>query len=99
MDYSINSNFRPLLEHSEASGSDAEYVENTINRHENDHVIVDDDEKNLISKRIAPQDKYNFSYMIFYLIGITTMVPWNFCLTAEDVSISKKYGKWICYVN
>lgn len=88
MEYSINSNVRPLLEHSDASGSDAEYIENSINRHENDdHVIVGDDEKNLITKRIAPHDKYNFTYMIFYLIGITTMVPWNFCLTAEDVRI------------
>lgn len=90
MEYSINSNVRPLLDHSEASGSDAEYLEQISNPHEADHVIVDDDDKNLISKRNAPLDKYNFTYIIFYLLGMTTMVPWNFCLTSEDVSIELK---------
>lgn len=83
-DYSINSNSRPLLEHSEASGSDTDYLVNSTNALEEDHIIVDNDDKSLISRRIAPSDKYNFTYMIFYLLGTTTMVPWNFCLTAED---------------
>ncbi|ETN60744.1 equilibrative nucleoside transporter [Anopheles darlingi] len=34
--------------------------------------------------RIAPSDKYNFTYAVFYLMGMTTMVPWNFFVTAEE---------------
>lgn len=34
----------------------------------------------------APPDKWNFTYLVFYLLGIATMTPWNFFITAEDVS-------------
>lgn len=27
-----------------------------------------------------------FTYIVFYLLGIGTMTPWNFFVTAEDVS-------------
>lgn len=33
-----------------------------------------------------PVDKYNFNYIVFYLLGMTTLLPWNFFVTAEDVS-------------
>lgn len=33
-----------------------------------------------------PLDKYNFNYIVFYLLGMTTLLPWNFFVTAEDVS-------------
>lgn len=32
----------------------------------------------------APVDKYNFTYAVFYLLGMTTLLPWNFFVTAED---------------
>ena len=34
-----------------------------------------------------PVDKYYFNYVVFYLLGMTTLLPWNFFVTAEDVSI------------
>ncbi|XP_017487171.1 PREDICTED: uncharacterized protein LOC108375541 [Rhagoletis zephyria] len=34
----------------------------------------------------APPDRFNFTYAVFYLLGIATMTPWNFFITAEDVS-------------
>lgn len=37
-----------------------------------------------------PNDKYNFTYLVFYILGAATMAPWNFFITAEDVS---KYRK------
>lgn len=32
----------------------------------------------------APRDKYNFTYFAFYLLGMTTLLPWNFFITAEE---------------
>lgn len=37
-------------------------------------------------------DRYNMGYIIFYLIGIATLLPWNFYVTANDVS------KWLKYI-
>lgn len=34
----------------------------------------------------GPLDRFNFNFIGFYLLGIVTMVPWNFFITAEDVS-------------
>ncbi|XP_055640687.1 equilibrative nucleoside transporter 1 [Toxorhynchites rutilus septentrionalis] len=36
------------------------------------------------SLRVAPVDKYNFTYAVFYLLGMTTLLPWNFFVTAEE---------------
>lgn len=33
-----------------------------------------------------PTDPWNYTYVVFYLLGIATMTPWNFFITAEDVS-------------
>jgi hypothetical protein len=30
--------------------------------------------------------RYNLAYLIFYLLGMTTLLPWNFFITADDVS-------------
>ncbi|KAM7351686.1 equilibrative nucleoside transporter 1 [Cochliomyia hominivorax] len=32
----------------------------------------------------APPDRWNYTYVVFYLLGIATMTPWNFFITAED---------------
>lgn len=34
----------------------------------------------------VPNDRFSLNFMIFYLLGMTTMIPWNFFITAEDVS-------------
>lgn len=52
----------------------------------------DDDLTNLFKPtNIVPNDCFSLNYMVFYLLGMTTLIPWNFFITAEDVS-------WIFFV-
>lgn len=37
-------------------------------------------------KTPEPKDKYSLVFFIFYFIGMTTLLPWNFFITADDVS-------------
>lgn len=47
----------------------------------------DDDLTNLFKPtNTVPNDRFSLNYMVFYLLGMTTMIPWNFFITAEDVS-------------
>lgn len=39
----------------------------------------------LIKGQSTPKDRYSFNYIIFYLLGMTTLLPWNFFITASDV--------------
>lgn len=43
--------------------------------------------KELLRSENAPKDRFGFNYIVFYLLGMTTLLPWNFFITAEDVSI------------
>lgn len=66
--------------------SDNEGIDNDgINTTTNDE--YEDDEEVLIKRpHIVPNDRFSFTYMAFYLLGMTTLLPWNFFLTAEPVS-------------
>lgn len=47
---------------------------------------VDDDTENLFkATNTVPNDRFGLTYVIFYLLGMTTLLPWNFFMTAEDV--------------
>lgn len=47
----------------------------------------DDDLTNLFKPaNIIPNDRFSLNFMVFYLLGMTTLIPWNFFITAEDVS-------------
>lgn len=47
----------------------------------------DDDTQNLFkATNTVPNDRFGFTYVVFYLLGMTTLLPWNFFITAEDVS-------------
>lgn len=47
----------------------------------------DDDIQNLFKPpNTLPYDRFSFTYIVFYLLGMTTLLPWNFFITAEDVS-------------
>ncbi|XP_066245365.1 equilibrative nucleoside transporter 3 [Euwallacea similis] len=35
-------------------------------------------------KPVEPRDKFNTVYLIFYILGIVTLLPWNFYVTAND---------------
>lgn len=43
--------------------------------------------KELLRSENSPKDRFGFNYIVFYFLGMTTMVPWNFFITAEDVSV------------
>lgn len=73
MEYSVNT--RPLLE-----GSDSE-EEREVSGQSNE-IIINDGRP--LFKPSEPRDKYYMAYLIFYLLGITTLLPWNFFITADD---------------
>lgn len=37
-------------------------------------------------KPLEPRDKFYTVFLIFYLLGIVSLLPWNFYVTANDVS-------------
>lgn len=75
MAYSVNTT--PLLE-----GYDSDIEDE---RQANQEVAVRDDKP--LFKPLEPKDKYYMSFLIFYLLGIVTLLPWNFYVTADDVSV------------
>lgn len=75
MAYSVNTT--PLLE-----GYDSDIEDE---RQANLEVAVRDDKP--LFKPLEPKDKYYTSYLIFYLLGVVSMLPWNFYVTADDVSV------------
>lgn len=87
MDFAVNT--RPLL-----GGSDSEDERETTT---SENVVVSQGRP--LFKPPEPRDKYCMAYVIFYLLGITTLLPWNFFMTADDVSIYlcwNLYLWWIC---
>lgn len=71
----------PLLQEVDSSENEADIGENSIDE---DDVVVRDDKS--LFKCSEPKDKYYMVYLIFYLLGIVTLLPWNFFITADDVS-------------
>ncbi|GAB0099914.1 Equilibrative nucleoside transporter [Sergentomyia squamirostris] len=83
MDHTIN-NSRPLLqpsdsEFAESDGDGAPRIPNGSSTF-HDEVSVRTETK-IINE---PADRLNIIYMIFYLLGMTTLLPWNFFITAEN---------------
>lgn len=71
MDCSVNTT--PLLQDLD---SEDEYISNEGSARDN---------KSLFNTT-EHSDRYNMGYIIFYLLGIATLLPWNFYVTANDVS-------------
>ncbi|KYN08115.1 PREDICTED: equilibrative nucleoside transporter 1 [Cyphomyrmex costatus] len=76
MSYSINR--RPLL-----GGTDDSEFEDDLETEVDDPNIIIPDEKPFL-KPYEPHDKYNLAYIVFYLLGINTLIPWSFFITADD---------------
>lgn len=75
MAYSINR--RPLL----AGVSDSEFEDDLTEV--DDPSVVIRDEKPLFNPQ-QPSDRYRMAYIIFYFLGMNTMIPWSFFVTADD---------------
>ncbi|XP_044001864.1 equilibrative nucleoside transporter 3-like [Aphidius gifuensis] len=75
MAYSVNQ--RPLL----GLENDSEFDDDIEPDFDNATVSIQD-KKLLLNNQ--PKDRFNFAYIVFYLLGINTMVPWNFFMTAND---------------
>ncbi|KAK4886608.1 hypothetical protein RN001_002879 [Aquatica leii] len=74
-------NNKPLLDPiSSDTDEDEIRIDNAINE---DHIIVVKDEEPLF-KAQEPKDKYLVAFFIFYFLGMTTLIPWNFFITAHD---------------
>lgn len=87
---------QPLLQ--EQSESDAENFVESDTREQDDHSITESLDKELLrGGQNVPHDKYSFNYIIFYLMGMTTLMPWNFFITAEDVSHQFLLQKLLTY--
>lgn len=65
-------------------------VENVENEEE---IIDDSEERELVTDSCStkvldtaeePKDHYRIVYVLFYLFGVTSLVPWNFLITAND---------------
>ncbi|KAJ8946508.1 hypothetical protein NQ318_004643 [Aromia moschata] len=73
MAYSVNTT--PLLQEYDSENEDERQIQ------PNTAVIND---KPLFFKPLEPRDRYYMSFFIFYLLGVVTLLPWNFYVTADD---------------
>lgn len=76
-------NHRPLLDDSETSDTD-NFIDNDYTESSQNKSRDTSEEDTIKFSQNAPADKWNFTYMVFYLLGMTTLIPWNFFVTAED---------------
>ncbi|XP_043269233.1 equilibrative nucleoside transporter 1 [Venturia canescens] len=76
MEYSINR--RPLL----GVGSDSEFEDEFETEVDDASVSVPDQKP--IFKPHQPTDRFHLAYIVFYLLGMNTLIPWSFFMTADD---------------
>ncbi|XP_050478030.1 equilibrative nucleoside transporter 3 [Bombus huntii] len=81
MSYSINR--RPLLE----GVSDSEFEDDLETEADDPNISVPDEKPFL--NQYEPSDKYNLAYIVFYVLGINTLIPWSFFITADDYWLYK----------
>lgn len=74
------------------------YVPNALGNHDvsEDEESEDQDSAALLPQssapvavRYSPEDSYNLVYIIFFLMGIGSLLPWNFFITAKGYWLHK----------
>lgn len=73
MDTQGTINSDPIIENDEDINDDSE-----------DRELVNDSCSTKVLEVSEPRDRYCIVYILFYLFGITSLVPWNFLITAND---------------
>ncbi|XP_041988324.1 equilibrative nucleoside transporter 3 [Aricia agestis] len=66
-----------------------DYIETIENEEDVDYsedreLVGDSCSTKVLNSTEAPRDRYRMVYFLFYLFGITSLVPWNFMITAND---------------
>ena len=46
--------------------------------------LVETDNDDTLEDRGAPKDRYHIVYLVFVLVGITTLLPWNFFISLNN---------------
>lgn len=76
-------NTRPLLENTDSDSENGDEIQISKDTNTENHIDITRNEKPLFKPQ-EPRDKYFMAYFIFYLLGMTTLLPWNFFITADD---------------
>ncbi|CAF4846568.1 unnamed protein product [Pieris macdunnoughi] len=58
--------------------------EDDIDFSEERELVSDSCSTKILDSESEPLDRYRLVYFLFYLFGITSLVPWNFLITAND---------------
>jgi len=56
--------------------------------HADEQCLMERQQDEVVLVSNEPESGRLFTYLVFYLLGIGTMTPWNFFVTAEDVSLT-----------
>lgn len=72
--------------HSDNNDSDTHEIRDCESNTDDGDDDDDDTEQLFKATNTVPNDRFSSTYMVFYLLGMTTLLPWNFFITAEDVS-------------
>ena len=80
--------------HSDINDSDTHEIRDMESNTDDDD---DDTEQLFKATNTVPNDRFSFTYMVFYLLGMTTLLPWNFFITAEDVSAYVMMGGGVAF--
>ncbi|KAF6723669.1 Equilibrative nucleoside transporter 3 [Oryzias melastigma] len=81
---SLNSSYRPTLFDDQIT-TDEEDSED----HNPSESLLPKPSPSALVVRFTPEDSYNLVYVLFFLMGIGSLLPWNFFITAKDYWIYK----------
>lgn len=75
-----------------------ENEEDVMDDSEERELVTDSCSTKVLDVTVEPRDRYRIVYFFFLLFGITSIVPWNFLITANDVSDSSSCYRSVFFV-